>query len=255
MSLTDYFNGYFEILPADTSDLVEEVLRLRYQVYCVERNFEDASHHTDCKERDLYDKRSVHCLIRHKLTGLYVAAVRLILPDPADYSSLFPMEKYCRQSFFDNVMPLQKISRTSLAEVSRFLISEERERQIVRASTFEAEEGSGYRRKDGLLCYLLLFGLFSAVIRMTTMNLISSWYVSVEPAFYRLLTRFGIHFTKIGPIIDYHGLRHPCIGSTTQILSRIRRYRPEIWHFLTEGGKLTHPSSWPAQFRHFNVNR
>ncbi len=239
MNLTDYFSRHFEILSANTDDLIEEVLRLRYQVYCVEKTILKGSHHTDCKERDLYDPRSVHHLIRHKLTGLYVATVRLILPDLNDPESRFPMEEYCSQCFYKDLSLLQNISRDSLAEVSRFLISKSRERQIMEASNLD-KRGliSGYRRKDGLLCYLLLFGLFSAVVRMTALNRISFWYVGVEPSFHRLLTRFGIDFTPIGPLFEYHGQRLPCLGSTTSILAGIQKYRPEIWKFLTEGGRL-----------------
>ncbi len=242
MNLTDYFNRYFEILPADTSDLVEEVLRLRYQVYCVETTILRGSHHTNCREKDLYDPRSVHHLIRHKPTGLFVATVRLILPDPSNLETRFPMEEFCSQCFYKDLDALEEVSRGSLAEVSRFLISKSREREIITSQMSKEgqdEGASGYRRKDGLLCYLLLFGLFSAVVRMTALNRIMYWYVGVEPSFHRLLSRFGIEFTPIGPLFEYHGPRLPCLGSTVSILKGIQRYRPEIWTFLTEGGKLT----------------
>ena len=40
--LIDSYNRYFEVVRASTPELMEEVFRLRYQVYCIEHNFEKA---------------------------------------------------------------------------------------------------------------------------------------------------------------------------------------------------------------------
>ncbi len=239
--VADHFNQNFEIIPVNTDALLEEVLRLRYQVYCVENPLADPNSYTDCKEHDFYDTHSVHRLIRHKLTGIFVASVRLILPNPDDWATSFPMEAYCGEFFYRDTIPLKQIPRESFAEVSRFLVSKKRERQIKDISVRNMKrDGSDivYTKRDGQFCYLLLFGLFSAVVCMTIQYNTSYWYAGVEPAFHRLLKRFGIDFPQIGPLFEYHGKRIPCLGSTESILSGIHKYRPEVWKFITQNGKL-----------------
>lgn len=233
MNLAQYFDHHFEILSADTDDLLEEVLRLRYQVFCVETAFLNDRPHTDCKEQDLYDARSVHQLIRHKKTGLFVASVRLILPDPANSDSLFPIEEYCGPSFYRNSELLKQLRREYLAEVSRFLVSKEREREIMKASMSNAE-----KKNDSVLCYLLLCGLFCAVVRTSIENNAPHWYVGIQMPLLRLFRKFGIELVQIGRIFEYHGMRYPCMGSTESVLSNVHKIRPELWDFVTEGGTL-----------------
>lgn len=243
--VTDYFNRNFEIISVNTDPLLEEVLRLRYQVYCIENTLADPDIHTDCKEHDPYDSHSVHRLIRHKVTGVFVASVRLILPNPDDQVQGFPIEAYCGKSFYPDAIPSKQIPRESFAEVSRFLVSKKRLGLIKGTSVRNMKEfdpDTINHKRDGLYWYLLLFGLFSAVVRMTIQHNISYWYVGVEPAFHRLLKKFGIDFPSIGPLFEYHGKRIPCLGSTESILSGIHKYRPDVWRFITQDGKLTRPN-------------
>ena len=239
MNLTHYFDRHFEIIPANSGGLFEEILRLRYQVLCVENALLAPGNYINEQEWDRFDGRSDHRLIRHKGTGISVASVRLVLPDLSDPEQLFPIEEYCGNRFFSHLPIFQILRRESLAEVSRFNVSKAREREVIAfcESKGSAREGC-YRRRSGLLCYLLLFGLFSAVVQMTYENNILHWYVTVEKAFHRLLKWFGIHFMPIGPLFDLYGRRLPCLGSTKAILSGIRHYRPEIWSFLTQGGRV-----------------
>src|SRR5574338_334496 len=70
LKLMDLYSSYFDVVRADTPDLVSEALRLRYQVYCVENPFEDPSEHPDGLERDRYDAQAAHCLLLHRPTAL-----------------------------------------------------------------------------------------------------------------------------------------------------------------------------------------
>ena len=92
--LLAHFMRYFEILRADTPGLLEEVFRLRYQVYCVEGTVPGfaPSHFADALERDAYDARSVHCLLLHRSTGIFAGTVRLVCADPARLDTPFPLE-------------------------------------------------------------------------------------------------------------------------------------------------------------------
>ncbi|MGD8630410.1 MAG: GNAT family N-acyltransferase, partial [Gammaproteobacteria bacterium] len=80
--LSDLFFQYFDVVMGNRPSIVDEAARLRYQVYCIENNYEDASRFDDGKEVDEYDRRSVHGIVRHRALGITAASVRLVLSDP-----------------------------------------------------------------------------------------------------------------------------------------------------------------------------
>ena len=65
-NIVEIFNEYFDMVPAVSDELKNEVYKLRYQVYCIETEFEDPKQYPDGMEFDEFDKRSVHYLIRHQ---------------------------------------------------------------------------------------------------------------------------------------------------------------------------------------------
>ena len=91
------YDRHFTVVPADTPELLDAVHALRYQVYCVERQFEDPAQQSGGRERDRYDPQSVHAALIAKSSGQVVGCVRLILPrawrrgaGPADSRTLEP---------------------------------------------------------------------------------------------------------------------------------------------------------------------
>jgi N-acyl amino acid synthase of PEP-CTERM/exosortase system len=75
------------------------------------------------------------------------------------------------------------------------------------------------------------------LIRMSLEREIHHLCAVMEPALLRLLARLGIHFQNIGPLVDYHGRRQPCIVELHTMLTQVRSERPEVWDILTEGGQ------------------
>src|SRR3546814_18883719 len=75
----------------------------------------------------------------------------------------------------------------------------------------------------------------------------------MEPTLLRLLSRLGIYFDPIGPLVDYHGRRQPCYIKVSTLLARVARERPDVWEVLTDRGRhwdallqLEAPHSTPA---------
>ena len=62
------FHEYFEIIDANSPELLREVFRLRYQVLCVEQRAPgfEPSNYPDGLESDQYDRHSSHILLRHR---------------------------------------------------------------------------------------------------------------------------------------------------------------------------------------------
>jgi N-acyl amino acid synthase of PEP-CTERM/exosortase system len=74
---------------------------------------------------------------------------------------------------------------------------------------------------------------------------ITHWAAMMEPALLRLLTRLGIHFNPLGPLVDHHGRRQPCWVDLDVMLRRAVDERPDVWNVITDGGRL-----WPLTEAH-----
>lgn len=253
-SLTEAFDEYFEILEAATPELLRQAQRVRFVVYCQEKGFEDPDDHPDGLERDEYDDRSVHCVLRYKLherkgSPEFVANVRLVLIDPAEPRAPFPIETHCGCGFWDP-QPFKGVPRESIAEISRFaVISDFRRRRDDGDGPHGLKEvptdASPDERRH---TPPLVVGLFRATLQLSVAHGVTHWYAVMEPTLFRLLRRFGVHFEQIGEDVEYRGLRRPCKVGIGDMLEKMHRERREVWEFMTDEGRL-----WPAPARAVTV--
>ena len=249
-ALANTFTRFFDVKAATTQEHLRSALQLRYQVYCLETGFENGEQHPDGLERDEFDSRSTHSLLIHRDSGMIAGTVRLVLPDREDYEAAFPIEKHCSGLVRPTAASLQ---RSQVAEISRFCISKEFKRRMAemhtvwgRPPTLSEDDQAVIQRR---LIPHITVGLFTAIVRMSAQERIRYWYAVMEPSLLRLLTRFGIHFTPIGPAVDYHGIRQPCFASADEILRRMHDESQDIWELITEGGSL-----WPLHETHHDDN-
>src|SRR4051812_40960718 len=92
-NLGNTFKRYFEIVPAFSDPLKDEVYRIRHQVYCEDLNFEPSR--SDRRESDEHDLYSLHLLLRSVKTGEFIGCTRLVRPRPGDSEYRLPFEKSC----------------------------------------------------------------------------------------------------------------------------------------------------------------
>lgn len=235
-TLRDRFSRRFEVRPAFTPDLVDEALRLRYQVYCVENAFENAAEHVDGLERDDFDAHSEHALLVHRLTGQTVGAVRLVLPRPEALDRSFPIQRACSDPLLRDpeAFPL-----ATMGELSRFALSKEvRRRSTDGFYGMPVQAGAPREQGERRLAPPLRLGLMQGIVRMSAEARLTHWCAVMEPSLLRILRSTSIHFEPIGPLVNFHGLRQPCHGSIRTVLERMRREQPEVWDLVTEGGEL-----------------
>ena len=83
----------------------------------------------------------------------------------------------------------------------------------------------------------LTLGLISSLVAMSKEHGISMWCSVMERALLRLLRRIGIHFTNIGPQINYHGKRQPCYSPLDTLLERVKEEHFDVWEVLTDEGR------------------
>ena len=227
-SLLDRFNIYFQVVTAVCGDALQEALRIRYQVYCVENLFENPADHPDGFERDEFDSHSVHSLLIHRASGQAMGTVRLIMPDRDDLERSFPVQQLCKHPRL-NLLPLDR-----LAEVSRFSISKQfRSRQC--DTLYEGNDASQERRD---MAPLMSLGLIQSLVRMSAERGITHWCATMEPRLLRLLAAMSIRFEPLGPMVQYHGARQPCTCEVGPMLKRVKSEQRRLWDVLTDGGTL-----------------
>jgi N-acyl amino acid synthase of PEP-CTERM/exosortase system len=237
-SLFSLYARWFDVVPADTPERLKEAYRLRYQVYCVENNFEDATGRTDGMETDEYDKHSVHSLLIHRPTGMVAGTVRLILPDGSGSIAALPVSQVCTdQSLHDKA----KFPPERTAEISRFAVSKAFRRRITDATHPDMHFVDGVpmdrAQERRILTPNITLGLMKAIAEMSIRNRITHLCAMMEPALLRLTGRLGIKFTPLGKTVEYHGVRQPCYAALTDIGFALMQCSPEAHELVSDQGR------------------
>ena len=240
LPLYDIYEDTFELVRADTDELRNAVYRLRYQVYCMERPFENPADHPNGLETDNYDKNSVHTLLIHRKSGMLVGNVRLVLPNPDDLLHSFPMQELCSHPKLGNPHRLR-----SACEVSRFCVSRDfrkREEDGFYTGVFlpgRAISFSLFKKHDQRrVIPFTPLGLIRAVFEMAMDHDIVFGYAVLEPTLIRLLRKLGVELGILGPAVSYHGTRYPLEMDPLKIWRSVENKHPEIWKVLTKNGTL-----------------
>lgn len=243
--LLEHFNRYFEIVRADTPELREQAYRLRYQVYCHEgcmRGF-DPENYPDKMERDSYDQRSAHCLLQHRLSGVYAGTVRLVLGDNERIEAPFPVEEAAGGSFYRDVLPDRAVARGRIGECSRFVLARQfrsRPGEQQWPDGMTEEVGSAPGTGDRRIPTHPTLGLMKACVMMSWERGARYWYAGMEPRLDRRLRQFGLALRPVSPLVDYYGPCRAYYGFIPEVLAGTHAKRPDVWTLLTNGGEI-----WP----------
>lgn len=208
-ALSELYNAHFDVVRVRSPQLLDAVYRLRYQVYCVEHAFEDLAEHPDGREIDACDRHAVHAALIHRESRAVVGTVRIVLPEAEGGAAGLPImglvDEPVRRRFAD-------FAEHGMAEVSRYAVT-----KLFRTGGLQnpaagrpAQASNSPSAERRLMPYLTL-GLLRAAIGLCREEGMASMAAVMEPTLLRLLTRFGVYFTPIGPLVDYHGRRQPCI--------------------------------------------
>jgi N-acyl amino acid synthase of PEP-CTERM/exosortase system len=211
---------------------------LRYQVYCIENPFEDASSQTEEMERDEFDRHSACSLLVHRPTGVIAGGIRLILPFEDGAPRDLPLWEVCDRTALDS--HTRHLPRERTGEVSRNAISKQFRRMMASLDEGGAENLHQVMRN-------LSLGLMAAVVRMAAEHGITHVCAAMEAPMLRMFSRLGIHFQKLGPTVEFHGVRQPAYADLDALLARTWIERADVWALITRNGqdwplnqKLTH---------------
>ena len=236
MNLLNNFRRHLDAEIAVNDRQRVEAHRLRYEIYCEDRGYENPAEFSDGLEKDEFDENSIHGLVRHKHSNQVAGVVRLVLSDPSNSENPLPIELHCGDTFDHSILDQFEFSRSGIAEVSRFAVSS----RFVGGGSKEisGDDPSRYFPHISL-------GLIAMLFVGSLHHQITHWYAVMEPSLSRLLARSGIEFTPIGPVVDYHGRRQPMIAKVNDLLGNVYQKRYDFFKLIEELGGV--PSSFAEE--------
>jgi N-acyl amino acid synthase of PEP-CTERM/exosortase system len=229
-ALAGLYDRYFAVVPANTPDLLDAAHALRYQVYCVEHAFEDPSQQIGERERDRYDDGAVHAVLIHKSTEQVVGCVRLILPRAIGGISSLPLRKLLDE---EDRPKLDQCDPARTAEISRYAVSKVFRRRQNEEFFPDVHVGDLPVNEVRRLVPHMSLGLIRGVGKLAAEHGITTVCAAMAPALLRLLERFGLTFQTLGPPIDHHGLRQPCMAECEALLAGMAERHAE-YHQLVD---------------------
>ncbi len=221
-----------------TRALMEAAFALRYQVYCVERKFEDPAAQKGGLETDQFDRHAVHSLLFHRSCDEAIGTARLILPEARPNS--LPIQQLLKKH---GVNTADYFPTHATAEISRFAVSKEFRRRDFGPEVLSAE---AERERRG---YLPCLGLVQILLRQSLDLGVEYWGAVMEPQLLRWLAMLGICFEPIGPMVSHHGLRQPSYCHLPSMLRELARTKPEFWDVVTNRGELRYAPAVAADLR------
>lgn len=116
------FHQQFELVPADTPRLIEQVIDVRARAY-LERQKNPAGKQVPAGAvRDHADVNAAHWLVTDRASGGYAACVRLVHSAEPDCQPLFPHERDDGAHLDSRLAALADIQRFELCEISRLAV-------------------------------------------------------------------------------------------------------------------------------------
>jgi N-acyl amino acid synthase of PEP-CTERM/exosortase system len=218
-TIAESFNAYFRVDIATEPRLLDAVHYLRYRVYCEEFGFEPVERCPGERERDDFDAQSTHCLITHVPSGRPAGCVRMV-PTPRGHPDLpLPFEKNCGDSLDRALLERLGLDRTSICEISRLAVDRNFRRRTGEHQTrFGSPTHLGFSEEEKRTLPFVAVSAYLAATAITARTGRTNVFAMMEPFLPRLLDRAGIHFTRTGQDIDYHGLRAPYFIRTQSAL-------------------------------------
>lgn len=224
LKLSDLFQNYFDIVPADQEHMLDKVYRLRHQVYCEELGFE--VRRPDQLENDEFDHSAIHCLLRHKPSQAFVGCVRLILADQENETpdQGFPFEQVCGKTLNWTFDTAAGTGRKHYGEISRLAIAGDFRRRrhgscMADSPRQDIDQNVDDTRK---LFPSVALGLYLAITAMGLNKGLDGVFAMMEPRLARQLRRFGIHFQQVGQTVEHRGTRAPYFISRNALMDNLK---------------------------------
>lgn len=225
-SLPGLYGRWFHSTVASTPQELDEVFKLRYDVYCEETEFLSKEENLGGRERDRFDDHSVQALLSYLPTADYAGTLRIVLPQPDKPGADLPARLACDAlNQIGDELPLE-----TTGELSRFAVASKFRKRDNDTLYPGVESGETDPRR--VLPHITL-GLMHSAFEITKQNNLTHLCAIIDPLLLRLLRRLGITFQKVGGLVDFHGLRQPVYYDYT-LFEQMKDVRPDIFEVITQ---------------------
>jgi N-acyl amino acid synthase of PEP-CTERM/exosortase system len=209
------FDDRFEIFVADTNLSKSIHYNLRYRVYCLNKGFENPGAFPDQQETDDYDKNAVHFIVRHRESGTWVGAMRLVIDVPAQLP-LSRLTEIDTNSF-------KFLTDALVAEASRLCISLPTEIFTVN------QKYNSTDLYETLHPSSISMGLIRAAREYCLSHNIRFSFFLITSQLARILQRVGMEISVVGPAVQHRGLRCPYIHDFIEGYKSMREKSPLVY--------------------------
>lgn len=227
------FRRYFELTPATSEALRNDVYRIRHEVYCEELRFEPER--PDRRETDEFDAHSLHCLIRTSTQPVQlVGCTRLVLTDPDDRAALLPFERTCAHTLDRRIVDPARLPRDSIAEVSRLAVrgTYRRRKGETRSPVALSDEDFGNAERPRFP--YIPIGLYMGAVALAARSGIETLFVLTEPRLASHFARLGVDIRQIGGPVEHRGTRIPSMMHVPSIIKNMRFIVRPLWRVVQE---------------------
>ncbi|MCM2679388.1 PEP-CTERM/exosortase system-associated acyltransferase [Echinimonas agarilytica] len=200
LGLVRAFFDEYQIVFANTKQLIHQVFSIRHQVYCEEYHYEREA--WPGMEVDVFDAYSHHFLIKHVETDQYVGTIRTVLPQYESEQGL-PMQQYTALKYQPEQWNPNLWSKPQVAEISRLAVLKQ-----YRSIGLKARYLSRRMRQLPIVV-IALYVAVAAEYRLSKQR--QFLYLTVQTRLARHLKMVGVCFEQIGDEIDCRGPRAPFV--------------------------------------------
>lgn len=203
------FDKYFDVYLADTPKSKEKHYHIRYQVYCDEMGFEDKKNLWAHQESDQWDERAVHFLVRHRETGQWIGAMRIVFKE----NGILPLQEFCSLDHeYDKDSLDIEISRLCLIkDIRRRKTDDDPPLGLNTRADLPINDNENitalYSRRQ--INRSIIWGLFRAASLYSSEHRIDNWYFLGTKALARIISREGFKMMQAGAACDHRGKRYP----------------------------------------------
>ncbi len=196
------FDENFRVCFADTPFGIALHQRIRYQVFCLDRGFEDPGAFSTAQETDAWDDQSAHFIVQNKSTQQWVAATRIVLPKrgrPLPVDTLGAFDRRCLDD-----------QHAAVSEISRFCIIRNKAVGLQGAGAAEdpnSLEAWGIGAVGSAEQFEVTIGMIRTLVIFVLKRNLKYCVFLVTDAFARLLTKLGLNLKQVGPPTQHRGMR------------------------------------------------